>query len=281
MPNGPTFYQANTNGYTNWSNDMQMNVSFFNHSMNISLTPAEIDPNTGKRSYTRKTASSGILTIERIAALNQIIQEEFIPAIHNHVEYFERAIAQNSNASTIIRLILKEEDDPLVEGHKTQNIYLELDLNLVDKIPETIMTYKFAKTNGVFNNYDPKTGDFTPYDTEIQSQFIIFATALNEFLHLYSGAVLHVLRMHGFNRMMQTIDEIAAKLGIERRRNTYRQNSGFDFNKNNQNNAESTSAFDANDSNYYSNPHPGRPEPTKVTTVNSMDELLSGDTLPF
>lgn len=282
MPNGPTFYQANTNGYTYWNDDMQMNVSFFNNSMSISLTPAEIDPNTGKRTYTRKTASSGNLTIERITALSQIIQEEFIPAINNNVEYLERAIAQNSNASNIIRLILKNEDDPLVGGRKVQNIYLELDLNLVDRVPETIVSYKFRKINGIFQNYDPKSGEFQPYEKEIHSQFIIFATALNEYIHLYSGCVMHVLRMHGFNRMMQTIDEIAAKVGVERRRNNYRNNTGFEFNKNANQGNDNSDGRNNDDSRYYSNPNAGRPEPTQVTTVNSMDELLSGgDDLPF
>lgn len=274
MPyNNNNLYQVNTTGFTYWNENMQFKLDFLNQSVIMYITPATIDANTGKKTYIRKTNSSGTLTIERAVALSQLINDEFIPAIHDHVEYLERRIVQNQLNNAIVGLILKEEYDPNLD-RKVQNIYLEINSNLQDHVSSNVITYKFGKSTGILESYDPKTGDFKVYEKEIQAQFIMFASALNEYVHCYSGAVMHTMRLRGMYRVQQTIEDIARKLGIERRRPQARRDTAFDPNA-------AVPAVQNNDQDMtYTPQEMSRPEPPKVTTLTSIDDLIGGDN-PF
>ena len=202
-----TFTQLSitTQGITFWSPErggILFKVSYINETLGITyMTPEVVD---GKTTYPQKGRFGIALTMDKVQALLDIINEKVIPA-YNSGENYNGGVFTTLNKSGVFEIMVKN-------GEIFANVYAGINEL---RIPSTSISYRFPKTP-VIEKYNSSNGQFE--SSEMDASFFVFVKALEGFLlcggNNISGHSARNADKYSHSVIMKYLTEISAKLGI-------------------------------------------------------------------
>lgn len=222
-----------------------MQLGYWNDMVSIRIHPA-LDPKdqTESRKFDYDTSISTALPLDKVMYLYESVAS-MRSTLEDHIYRTNRNAAEpneedrvpveplkdtfvgvpvgNNNSLFGVGYAVREGQTPLVFAA----IYKDLNENT--KRPESYLYYEFKDFTGI-TDYNPETGEFDLDREDIYAEFALFETflitAVRTLMHATSHSTRTVDRAYR-ERLNERLDEIAGKLGIEKKSYGGKNSGGF------------------------------------------------------
>lgn len=215
--------KVNTSSFTLFNEENVMLKLAYLDDFSLSVVIGASDMSNGKRTYPKDKRESFIITIDRAAALYDIIFEKVLPAIRND-ENYDGGVLLSKRKDSLFQI--------RVQDGEVYAVYLKnIDAN---RHPGATYVYKFSKIP-VIENYNPETSQFE--SRHIHAHFTLFIKFLEAAVLMGAHASTHSYRYANkyiTDIILNTLKSMAAKMGVTIETytpsgNQQSSNSGFEL----------------------------------------------------
>jgi len=205
MADSNNFVKINTNTnslFLNGKDDLLLKVSLYDESISLSLMYPQVDGN-GRNKYPKEKRINIVLTSDRVAALSEIINNSFSPALAAGKDY-NGGVFTNKDKTSIFEIAC-------VNGKCELRYHSGIEAS---RTPAVTHIFRFVDVT-VVEGYDAKTGECTFAD--VQSGMFLFIKLIDAFTYAVSNAMAHSDRhanAYSNERIMSYLIQIATALGV-------------------------------------------------------------------
>lgn len=220
---------VNTRGIQLMNNDgitpSTMLLAFWNQMISIKIHPAlEKSQQTDSKKYNYDEVIATTLTLEKATIIADAIDSKILPAFTNTESTF---IGVTVSGDSLFGVGVR-----VVDTTPTAYAAIFKGIDESTRKPETGIFYDF-KTTSVIKDYDPTTGEYAKGD-DVPGELLLFGSALKESVQALTHAQAHSTKVTDKffrDRMMNVLDEIGAKVGVEPRAKSNWSGGGNNYNK--------------------------------------------------